>query len=169
MRGLAFGTKTDLHGIQCAVATSICAGLYEKVRKITPDQKEALEYAARFDYAKYGKELKAFIGRGADAMIALEAKEGKYDKAKHAARLEVILAKWGTIQKIVAEEIPEKAAVDAILEKIGAPKTVAELGIEGDLFTVFAATKDIRDKYVLSRLLWDIGEIEEIFKSADVR
>ena len=36
-----------------------------------------------------------------------------------------------------------------------------ELG-DTDLATTFKATKDIRDKYVLSRLAWDLGIIEEI-------
>ena len=48
-----------------------------------------------------------------------------------------------------------------ILDKIGAPKTAKEIGIDCDLATTLKATKDIRDKYVLSRLLWDLGVIAE--------
>jgi len=35
MRGLEFGTKVDLHGIQCAMATLQAVKLYEEVKKIT--------------------------------------------------------------------------------------------------------------------------------------
>ena len=77
-------------------------------------------------------------------------------------RLNVILNKWDVILKIIDETIPTKSKIDDILDKIGIPKTVAELGIEGDLYSVFEFTKDIRDKYVISRLLWDIGEIESV-------
>ena len=75
MRGLEFGSKVDLHGIQCAVATHIAAGLYEKVLDITPDKEKALAYAKAFDYSAWAKELQVFLGSAADTMIALEAKE----------------------------------------------------------------------------------------------
>ena len=48
------------------------------------------------------------------------------------------------------------------LDKIDAPKTAQEIGIDCDLSITLKATKDIRDKYVLSRLLWDLGMIEEV-------
>lgn len=162
MRGLEFGTKVDLHGIQCAVATNIAADLYEKVLKITPDKQKALAYAKAFDYQAWVKELKAFLGTGADAMIALEKKEQKYSVEKHAKRLEIILGKWDKLCEIIKEEIPAQKEIEKILETIGAPKTAKEIGIDCDLATTLKATKDIRDKYVISRLLWDLGIIEEI-------
>ncbi|MBQ9481821.1 MAG: sn-glycerol-1-phosphate dehydrogenase [Clostridia bacterium] len=165
MRGLEFGTKTDLHGIQCAVATSVAAGLYEKVKLLSPDREKALKYVKAFDYDKHAEKLREFIGKGADAMIANEKTERKYDAAKHAARLEAILGKWKDIISIIEEEIPLKSQINGILGKIGAPETIEELGIEGDIYRVFGFTKDIRDKYVLSRLLWDLGETENVFRS----
>ena len=164
MRGLEFGTKVDLHGIQCAVATLIAARLYEKVLILAPDKGKALAYAESFSYEKWSEELKEFIGKGADAMIALEQKEGKYNVEKHAERLNIILDKWDIICRIIKEEIPSPKEIESILDKIGAPKTAKEIGIDCDLFTTFKATKDIRDKYVLSRLLWDLGEIDEFGK-----
>ena len=93
---------------------------------------------------------------------ALEEKEQKYSVEKHAKRLGIILEKWEKIREIIREEIPTQKAIETILDKIGAPKTVKELGINCDLTATLKATKDIRDKYVLSRLLWDLGVIEEI-------
>ena len=52
---------------------------------------------------------------------------------------------------------------EALLDTIGAPKTLSQIGTPDDLLPViFKATKDIRDKYVLSRLCWDLGTIEKI-------
>jgi glycerol-1-phosphate dehydrogenase [NAD(P)+] len=163
MRGLAFGTKVDLHGIQCAVATNIAAGLYEKVLKTKPDKEKALAYAKAFDYQAWAKELKAFLGTGADVMIALEEKEQKYSIEKHEDRLNIILEKWEKLCGIIREEILAQKEIERILEKIGAPKTAKEIGIDCDLSITLKATKDIRDKYVLSRLLWDLGVIAEGF------
>lgn len=161
MRGLEFGSQVDLHGIQCAVATNIASELYEKVLTIVPDKQKALAYAKAFVYQDWAKELKAFLGTGADAMIALETKEQKYNVEKHAKRLETILKKWDKLLEIIREEIPSSVEIEAILDAIGAPKTAKEIGIDCDLTTTLKATKDIRDKYVLSRLLWDLGIIEE--------
>ena len=164
MRGLEFGTKVDLHGIQCAVGTYIAAGLYEKVLAITPDEEKALAYAKAFSYSAWAEQLRIFLGTAADTMIALEEKEQKYSVAKHQARLQVILGKWDTLCRIIREEIPSQKEIANILEQIDAPKTPAEIGIDCDLLTTFKATKDIRDKYVLSRLLWDLGLLETAFE-----
>ena len=163
MRGLEFGCKVDLHGIQCAVATNIASGLYEKVLKITPDKEKAIAFVKAFDFGEWAKELKTFLGTASNAMIALEEKEQKYSLENHSKRIEIIIEKWDKIREIIREEIPTQKEIQDILDLIDAPKTAKEIGIDCDLKTTFKATKDIRDKYVLSRLVWDLGLIEEIF------
>ena len=163
MRGVEFGTPVALHGIQCAVGTLIAAGMYEKLKRLTPDREKALAHAAAFDYAEHQKKLRRLLGKGAESMIALEAKEGKYDKSSHAARLEVILNNWESILQIIDEEIPSMQTLLALMDTIAAPKTLAEIGIDENLLPdIFRATKDIRDKYVLSRLAWDLGIEDEL-------
>ena len=50
-----------------------------------------------------------------------------------------------------------------ILNTIGIPTDLTTLGIDSDCAKqTFRATKDIRDKYVLSRLAWDLGILEEL-------
>lgn len=163
MRGLEFGTSVDLHGIQCGVGTLLAARLYEQIRKIEPDKEKALAYAQSFDGEQWNEQLRSFLGKGAEAMIALEKKEQKYNVDRHQERLEIILQNWDEILKIIEEELPTAAEIEKLLDTIGAPKTVAEMGIQEDqLHLTFKATKDIRDKYVLSRLAWDLGVIEEV-------
>ncbi len=158
MRGLEFGTSVDTHGIQCAVGTLAAAKLYAQVKQIKPDREKAIAHVHSFDYAAWSRQRKAFLGRGADAMEALEKKEQKYSVEKHAERIEIILENWERILEIIEEEIPSVAELEALLDKIDAPKTPADIGIERDILPLsFAATRDIRDKYVLSRLVWDLG------------
>ena len=85
MRSLEFGTKSELHGIQCAVATAVVAGLYERLLTLTPNKETAIAFVNFFSYDEWAKTLKAFVGKGADAMIALEKKEGKYSLAAHSS------------------------------------------------------------------------------------
>ena len=163
MRGLAFGEPVSLHGIQCALGTYICAGLYDNIRKITPDREKALAYVKNFDYAKYTGSLRAFLGKSAEAMIELEKKEKKYDVALHAKRLEVIISNWDKIQAIIDEELPHADEIKSILDTIGAPSSMAEIGLGDDILPMtFFASKDMRDKYVLSRLCFDLGIIEDM-------
>jgi len=158
MRALEKGEKVALHGIQCAVGTLMTARLYEQLMKIIPDREKALAHAAAFDYKQWSQKLLDFLGKGAETMIALEEKEHKYDRALHAERLECILVNWEHIQNIIKEELPSSAEIERILDSIKAPKSPEEIGAEKDMLGItLRATKDIRDKYVLSRLLWDLG------------
>lgn len=163
MRGVEFGTPVDLHGIQCAVGTLLAVQLYEKMASLVPCRERATAYVSQFDLADWNKKLKALLGKGADSMIALEAKEKKYDKDAHQARLSVILDNWEQIQQIIKQELPSANDLEALLDSIEAPKSLEEIGIDRSMFPIiFAATKDIRDKYVLSRLAWDLGVLDEI-------
>ena len=161
MRGLEFGTPVDLHGIQCAQATLISAKLYEAVKSMTPDKEKAEAFVNAFSYDDWSKTLRTFLGRSAETMIALEEKEGKYRKDKHPARFEIIAGNWDKIVQIIEEEIPSYDALSRLLGAIGISK---ELDMTKEILkTSFLATKDIRDKYVLSRLAWDLGICDELY------
>jgi glycerol-1-phosphate dehydrogenase [NAD(P)+] len=47
------------------------------------------------------------------------------------------------------------------MTSLGMPTTVDEVGLEAALLPLaIKCTKDIRDKYMASRLLWDLGELD---------
>ncbi len=163
MRALSLGTGGSTHGIQCAIATLKAARLYEKIADITPDRKTATDYVSAFDYGAWADTLREFLGDSAEAMIALEAKEGKYSPEKHSERIDKIIENWGELTTIVDKEIPKSAEIEKILDAINCPKSVKDIGIEPEILPMtFKATKDIRDKYVLSRLAFDLGIIDEL-------
>lgn len=164
MRSVSFGTAVDMHGVQCAVATLVAVRLYEKLRGFTPDADRAIAFAAAFDYAEHANKMTDFIGHGAKYMIELEKKEQKYSPAAHKIRLEKIMANWDELIKIM-DELPSAQQIESILKTICLPLNFEELGIDDRLLqTVFEFTKDIRDKYVLSSMAWDLGiTTEELF------
>ena len=164
MRGAEFDIPVEFHGIQCAVGTLMTAKLYEKLANVTPDKAKALKYVAEFDFDNWSNTLRAFLGKAAESMIALEAKEQKYNPQKHSARLDIILDKWDEIADIARREIPDASELEKLYRAIGLPETPEQIGIDADIVPVtLAATKDIRDKYVLSRLIWDLGLTDEFF------
>jgi glycerol-1-phosphate dehydrogenase [NAD(P)+] len=163
MRSVELGTPVSTHGIQCAIGTLIASKLYAKILNTEPDKEKALAFADSFDFGKWSEELRAFLGNGAEVMIAAEKKDGKYDKTKHTVRLDIIIDNFEKIKDIIREEIPTPDKISDILDLIGCPKTAKEIGIdEAILPMTFKATKDIRDKYVLSRLCWDLGIQDEL-------
>jgi glycerol-1-phosphate dehydrogenase [NAD(P)+] len=161
MRGIEFNIPVKLHGIQVAYGTYLTHKLYMQLKSTVPIIEKALDYVNSFNKEQWFAALRSFLNKGAEAMIALEEKEGKYDKAKHRERLEKIIAVWQEILDIINEEIPDD--LDEIYSICSLPRTAAEAGVTDDIIKLsLMATKDIRDKYVLSRLLWDIGILEEI-------
>lgn len=163
MRGLEFGTPVDLHGIQCGIATLLSLKVYDQLKTLVPNKEKALNYVKNFSFADWSDRLRELLKSAAETMIEAEAGAGKYDPAKHAARLEKILEHWDELLAIMKEELPDAQTVEQLMDLIGAPKSVEEIGIDpACLKACFQATKDIRDKYVASRLAWDLGVIEEI-------
>ena len=163
MRGVEFGTQVELHGIQCAMATYQAIKLYEIVKTQTPDYEKAASYVNAFDQKAWEQTLRAFLGKGAEAMIALEKKEGKYRKDTHPARFTVIKENWDAILQIIEQELPSSEEIAKLLDIIGIPTDLRAIGVDAECArTTFKATKDIRDKYVLSRLAWDLGILEEL-------
>ena len=163
MRGASLGTPVELHGLQCALGTLIAVKMYEKFKKITPDKEKALAYVNGFDYSKWSEYLRAFLGASAESMIALEEKEQKYDTKKHEKRLGCVIENFENILQIIYEEIPTLTETEELFVKTGLPTTLAEIGLDEEILPMtFKATKDIRDKYVLSSMCWDLGILDEI-------
>lgn len=163
MRGLEFGTQVDLHGIQCAVATLQAVKLYEEVKKLTPGWQKARAYLEDFSFEDWKAQLRTFLGNSAETMIAQEGKEGKYDKRTHPARFDRIAQNWDAILQILEEELPPSRQLAEILDTIGISGSLQNLGVDSQTAKMtFKATKDIRDKYVLSRLAWDLGVLDKL-------
>ena len=168
MRGLSLGTTVDFHGIQCAVASLYTIKMYEKLKTMTPNRQKALDFVRAFDFEDWSAQLREFCGNSAEAMIALEAKEKKYDVSKHSKRIDIIIDKWDEIINAIDKEMPDSKFISELLDKIGAPKTTKDIGVgEGILPMTFKSTKDIRNKYVLSHLCWDLGILDEMADSIE--
>lgn len=99
-------------------------------------------------------------------MIDGEYKEHKYDIAKHEKRLDIIIKNWDKICAVIDRELPPYKEIIDLLKSIGAPTSPTDFNIsEDEIKNAFIITKDIRDKYVVTRLLWDLGELENAQKT----
>lgn len=164
MRHLEFGTPISLHGIQCGVGTLTVTRLYEKLKGFTPDREKALRYVEKFDYNEWTDTLHSLVGKAADVTISNEKVEQKYSMERHSARIDRIISNWHAVLRVIDEELPSSARIEDILNRCGAPATLDELEFPSELRkTLLKATKDVRDKYILSHLVWDLGIVDEMY------
>ena len=166
MRALEFGSNSDLHGIQCALGTLMTIRAYEllteKLQKGGIDRERALKSVAEFSREEWFNVLREKFGKGSEAIISNELREDKWNIESHAKRLDFIIAHKDEILGIIAG-LPSSDEIRNFMLKVGLPTTAAELGVtRGELRDAFIMAKDIRDKYVCGRLLWDLGLLEEI-------
>ncbi|MDO5444830.1 MAG: sn-glycerol-1-phosphate dehydrogenase [Eubacteriales bacterium] len=165
MRSLAFeDCRFEQHGIQAGIGTLYTLMMYEELlkEKIKPDRDRAMKYVADFSLEDWNKKLLAFVGPGAEAMIAGENKEHKYSPEKHAARFEILEKNWQEITDII-QGLPSSEEIRSLMESIEFPTGAECIGYDREkIITTCMMTKDIRDKYVGTRLLWDLGVLEEV-------
>lgn len=158
MRAFEKGEQSDLHGIQVGVGTLLAARLYEWISQLTPSRELAEEHMRAFSQEQWEAEMPQYFGSAAPEIIAVEHRLKKNDPAQHAQRLERILAHWPEILQIIREEIPPYQQIFDLMKKAGMPMMPADLGFTpAQTREAFLGTREIRDKYVASSLLWDLG------------
>ena len=82
----------------------------------------------------------------------------KNDPGAHRKRLDNMLARWDDIQAAIREEVPETQGLLAMMRRTGMPTTAEELGLgAANVHNAFIGSREIRDKYLTTSLLWDLG------------
>ena len=160
MMALERGVPYDLHGIQVGVGTLLTMRIYQKLLAdgTRPDRAKAEAHMAAFDPAAWEARVKRVFGKTAGQILQIEAQTGKNDPAKHARRLENILAHWNEILAIIGEELPDYRYLYETMAATGMPLTPADIGIPtDDVVDAFVCARDVRDKYLTCSLLWDMG------------
>ena len=152
----------DLHGIQVGVGTVLALKLYRHIRELTPDRAKAEAHMASFDPEKWAAEVKRIFGKTAGEVLAIEEKAKKNDPVGHRKRLDLILSHWDEIRQIMDEELPDAEELLRKMKLIGEPMKPSDLGISlQDTVDAFIGSREIRNKYLTSSMLWDIGEMED--------
>ncbi len=164
MMALDRGTPYELHGIQVGVGTYLTLKLFGVVRALTPDRDKAEAFMRGFSGAAWEDQTRRIFGRAAQTIIdAEEKREHKNDPARQKAHLERILNHWDEIRKIINEELPDTESIGDLMRSLRMPSLPADIGISReDAQNAFIGSRDIRDKYLLSSMLWDMGLMYEI-------
>ncbi len=162
MMALERGQAYDLHGVQVGVGTVLTMGLLSKLKHVAPSREQAEAHLRAFDPAAWEKEIRRIFGKTAEEILAIEAASHKNDPGKHALRLNKILDSWETILRIMDEELPDARWLLDTLAATGMPMSPGDIGVSvQDTVDAFLGSRDVRDKYLTSTLLWDLGLTED--------
>ena len=97
----------------------------------------------------------------AESFIALEDKLHKNDRDNRMQRVDRILENWDRLVEIL-EKAPDPEEIEAVLRSSGMPTRASEIGLSAeDVADAFVCSRDTRDKYLTSSLIWDIGYMDE--------
>ena len=162
MDALQQGKTPSLHGIQVGVGTCLTLKCYDKLRGYTPDEKAATEKVQHFSAEEWERGICAdFREDTARELLDLEKKAQKNSPQMHAVRLQKLLAHWDQIQQIMADELPTSDSIIALMQKLGMAVTPQNIGLtREDAVSALMHSRDIREKYLTSSMLWDLGELE---------
>ena len=158
MMALARGDESHLHGIQVEVGTVITLFLMEELKKVVPNSEQARAAMAAFDQQQWEDEARGIFGKIAPAIIDAAKTLGLNDPQRHARRLDKILVHWPDIVKIIDEELPGAQETLEKMKQLHMPHSPRDLGIDlEETKKAFIGSRVIRDKYLTSTLIWDLG------------
>lgn len=167
MQFLFDGIPAVLHGTKVGIGTVITLGFYNKLASMDrPDFAKLREQIPdRPGFETWVKEMERAYREGAPMVIELEKRAKKNDPEKLSQRLDRIEAHWNEIQSLAAS-VPQADEIAAILKSLYAPISPAEVGVckeyvaDGILYA-----KELRDRYTILQLLWDIDCLTQMEES----
>ena len=152
----------DLHGIQVGVGTVLTMKLYEHIKTLVPDKEKALKHLEDFDLNAWTAEVHRIFGKTADEVLKIEETARKNEPEGVKRRIDALCEHWDEILQIIDEELPDMKELVSMMEAIGEPTKPSDLNISlQDTLDAFTGSREIRNKYLTSSMLWDLGVTEE--------
>lgn len=161
MTAYAFDQAHDLHGCQVGVGTLTTALFYENLRALDPNSIDiAARVAALPSWEDYEQELRARFGPLFDAVVK-HARRGYPTADALAARLTQLVEEWDIIQEEVAQTLRTRQSLEDELRRAHAPVRYRELGVDRERARrAIVHSKDIRNRYTILHLAWELGLID---------
>lgn len=160
MFALAGNRQPESHGIQVAYGTRVTLKLYRHVYDYNPSL-ESFERAMKsFDHGQWEKSMKKVFGAQADSLICASEKSGRNSYSTAQEHFSRAMEHWQEIREIAASVLKKEKmlleALDAMhLPQIYQPELLGFSREEINNAVIYS--RDLRDRYILSSLCWDIG------------
>ena len=156
----AFGEPNDLHGCQVGVGTRVSVALYERLLAWDPASLDVeARVAALPPWTAYEPLVRERFGKLADSVVPY-AREGYPTPEVLANRLRRLRAEWPALSALLRRGMRHPAQVMSDLSAAECPRTFAAINARpGRAREAVLWSKDIRPRYTILHLCWDIGEL----------
>lgn len=156
------GRRPAPHGTQVGVGTILVLKLAEALRRTRVDFDRARATARAYDPAAWEREIHAAYGPAARGVIRMELEAQKNETQGRLRRIDVMEERWGEILSLL-EALPSSETVAALLRSLQSPCLPREIGVDEDLLrNTFLYCKEVRARYTLLQMLWDLGVLGEL-------
>lgn len=151
-----------LHGTKVGIATIAVLKAYELLMSREIDFKKAAANVHSYTSANWEMFMKAAYLDAADAVIALERQTAKNAPENVLSRL-CLLEKNRVRIKEITDQLPSADTIKDYLSSLGAFHTPMSVGIDKETFVSgFLAAKELRNRFGLLQILFDLGLTAEI-------
>lgn len=156
------GRKPVLHGTKVGIGTVTADYLYGQLRNTPVDFARARAEAQSFDAAKWEAHMRKAYGAAAPGVIQLEKETRKNAPENRLARLAATERHWPEILKLI-DGLPPVKTIERMLSELDAPINPAQVGVDSAMVAEgVLSAKELRDRYTLYQLLWDLGLLDDM-------
>ncbi len=156
------GQRPVPHGTQVSVGTVLVLKLVEALQAGKVDFEKARQAAREYDRKVWEEEIREAYGPAAQGIIELETASGKNEVQGRLKRIDAMEEKWEQILELF-QGLPSSKQMIELLASLDAPCWPDEIGIdEGLLRNTLLYCKEVRPRYTILQMLWDLGILEEL-------
>ena len=155
------GKDYELHGIQVGIGLLLTLKIIDYLKTLQPNMAHAEAAADCFDRNAWEQNLRRVFPKAADGILEIEQKAHKNDREARLQRAATAIEHWAEIISL-ADTLPSYEEAEAIMRQTGMPTDPLQIGLTAeDVTDAFICSRDIRNKYLLSSLIWDLGYMDE--------
>ena len=156
------GKRPVPHGTQVGVGTVLVLKLVEALRKTEVDFDAARAYAKAYDQTAWEENIRMAYGPAAQGVIDMEAKAQKNEGNAHLQRIDAMEKNWAEIAALL-EALPASETVMELLKSLGASYLPEQIEVDEEMLrNTFRYCKEVRARYTILQMAWDLGLLEEL-------
>ena len=158
------GKEAVLHGTKVGITTLATNKLRELLVEKEIDFDKIEKTALVFDEEKWKEDILKVYKKAAPGILKLNKKENRNSIEERVKRVKVIKENWDEIVKAL-KDIKTTEEMENILKRAGAPTNPKEIGVDETIVVNSVLLgKEVRTRYSILQLLWDLDLLEEFSK-----
>lgn len=155
-----------LHGTKVGIGTIVALKLYELFHQMLKEKEMLLEHreGQAFDFEEWKSHINEVYGSAAKEVIALEERIHKNSDEEVQKRYQKLKESKEIVIDII-KQLPKAEQIVELLKEMNAPVTPKEIKIDVNVVkNSIIYAKELRNRYGILQLLFDIGMLEELAK-----